>query len=70
MTVKDALKVLPNNATIQIVHGCSAIKLIREDELMLDAYGDYLLDSIEAFSHEPEAISSYELRIVMRPMKA
>ena len=68
MTVKDAVNILPDDGNIDIVYSSIAMPLDKKDPLMLDAYGDYLIDKIQAF-HLCDQIH-YELNIVLRPVKA
>ena len=68
MTVKDAVNILPDEAKVDIVYSSIAMSLEKKDPLMLDAYGDYLIDKIEAFSIGDKI--TYELQIVLRPVKA
>ena len=67
MTVKEAIRVLPNDEKIQIAYANIAYDIDRNDPLMLDAYGDYLIESLHAF--EISGKIEYELVIAMRPMK-
>ena len=68
MTVKDAIRVLPNDEKIQIAYAGLAYPLDRLDPLMLDAYGNYLIDGLRAF--EVGGKIEYELIIALRPVKA
>lgn len=68
MTVKDAISVLPADEKIQIAYANIAYNFDRNDPLMLDAYGDYLIESLQAF--EISGNIEYELVIALRPVKA
>lgn len=68
MTVKDAIRVLPDEEKIQIAYAGFAYSLDKLDPLMLDAYGDYIIDGIRAFAIDNRI--EYELVIALRPVKA
>ena len=68
MTVKDAIRVLPDDEKVQIAYAGIAYNLNKQDPLMLDAYGDYLIDRLQAF--EIGGKIEYELVLALRPMKA
>ncbi len=64
MTVKDAVNVLDRTKAIAIDTRDSTIYLERTDPLMLDAFANYVVDSIR---YDEDGV--YELRIAMRPVK-
>lgn len=64
ITVKDAVKVLKTAKTISLSYASSAIPFSADDPLMMDAYGDYLVDDIRGFKE-----GYYELNIVLRPVR-
>ena len=68
MTVKDAIRVLPDDEKIQIAYSGNAYAFHKQDPLMLDAYGNYLIDGIRAFYINDKI--EYELDIAIRPAKA
>ena len=68
MTVREAVRVLPNDEKIQIAYSGIAYDFQQENPFMLDAYGDYLINSIRAFYINDKI--EYELDIAIRPAKA
>ena len=64
MTVKDAIGVLKKAKALYICWGGNAIPIYADDPLMVDAYGKYLVDGIEAAD-----AGRYEISIVARPVK-
>lgn len=68
MTVRDAVRVLPDDEKIQIAYAGIVYNLDRNDPLMLDAYGDYLIDRLQAFEINEKI--EYELVVALRPVKA
>lgn len=64
MTVKDAVKVLKHAKKIVLGYGANAVPFDRNDALMMDAYGDYLVDEIRA-----DDGGYYEINIAMKPLK-
>ena len=64
MTVKDAVKVLKTATKIVMGYGANAVAFDKDDPLVLDAYGNYLVDSVSASDEE-----YYEVNICMRPVK-
>lgn len=65
MTVKDAIKVLKHAKDIEIAYSGNAIPFDINDALMVDAYGNYVVDEIRSNREE-----HYEISILMRPVKA
>lgn len=64
MTVKEAVKVLKKAKKIVLGYGANAVPFEREDPLMMDAYGGYMVDEIRA-----DDGGYYEINIVMVPLK-
>lgn len=64
MTVKDAIKVLKHAKNITLAYSANAIIFDINDALMMDAYGDYVVDEIRANEEE-----HFEISIAMRPVK-
>lgn len=67
MTVKDVVGLLKTAKTIALCWDGSSYKLERSNALMMDAYGNYVVDYIQAIGNEDEAY--YEVNIAMRPVK-
>ena len=68
MTVKEAVRLLPDNEKVKITYSGNAYELDRRDPMMLDAYGDYLIDGLQAFPNGD--FVEYELIIALRPIRA
>jgi len=68
MTVKEVCKVLKDAKNIMIGYGTNAFTFNKDDALMLDAYGSYLVDEI---SSGGECCSEcyYEITIAVKPIK-
>ena len=64
MTVKDAIHAIRKAKGIYICWGGNAIPFRADDPLEVDAYGKYLVDTIEA-----AGAGCYEIGIVARPVK-
>lgn len=64
MTVKDTIKVLKHAKEIRLAYCDNAIRFDKNDALMMDAYGGYLVDEIRSAGEE-----CYEVGIAMRPIK-
>lgn len=64
MTVKEAAKVLKTAKTIMLGYGGNAIPFDKDDVLVVDAYGKYLIDEIKCTED-----GYYELNIIMMPVK-
>lgn len=63
MNVKDAVKVLKRAKEIRICWNGNAIPFDKDDLLMMDAYGRYVVDEIAANG------DIYEINIAMKPVK-
>ncbi len=66
MSVKEVVRVLKNAKTIALCWDGSSIFISKDNVLMMDAYGDYLVDNIEAVGGEE---GFYQVTIAMRPVK-
>lgn len=66
MSVKEAVSVLKKAKSLCICYDGNAIPIDRNDSLMMDAYGKYLVDEIQAADDS----GRYEIIIAMRPVKA
>ena len=64
MTVKEAVNVLKFAKEIRIAWNGNAIPFNKDDMLMMDAYGSYKVDSINADDEK-----NFEIEIAMRPVK-
>lgn len=64
MTVKDAVKVLKTAKKIVLGYGANAVSFDKDDPLVMDAYGSYMVDEIKC-----EGDGYYEVNIVMRPVR-
>ncbi len=65
MTVKEVVSVLKTAKTISIGYGANAVPFDKDDPLVLDAYGNYVVESVCAPDED-----YYEINICMRPIKA
>lgn len=68
MTVKEAVSVLKNAKTIALGWGESAIEFDKDNLLMMEAYGNFIVDSIRSVDDDEEAY--YEVNIAVFPVKA
>ncbi len=68
MTVKEAVQVLKNAKTIALGWGESAIQFDKDNLLMVEAYGNFVVDSIRSVGDDAEAY--YEVNIAVMPVKA
>jgi hypothetical protein len=68
MTVKDAVSVLKHAKTIALGWGESAIEFDKDNLLMMEAYGNFVVDSIRSVGDDSEAY--YEVNIAVYPVKA
>lgn len=66
MTVKDAVGVLKSAKEIRIAWSGFSIPICKDDPLQMDAFGNYVVDSIEAVA---AVENSYEIIIAMVPVK-
>ena len=64
MTVKEVCAVLKTAKKIALAYGANAVDFDKDDLLMLDAYGNYIVDEIRG-----DADGYYEVSIAIRPMK-
>lgn len=64
MTVKDAIKVLKHAKEVSLTYSANAVPFDHHDALMVEAYGDYVVDEIRSDREE-----IYEISIMMRPVK-
>lgn len=64
MTVKEAVNVLKYAKEINISWNGSSIPFDKDDMLMMDAYGRYKVEYINA-----DEENNYEIGIAMRPVK-
>lgn len=64
MTVKEVIKVIKNARSLSIGFGDRAIHISQDDDLMIDVYGDYVVDAITI-----DEARDCELNIAMRPVK-
>ncbi len=65
MTVKEVVAALKSAKTIVLGYGANSVPFSKDDMLMMDAYGGYIVDEIKAFEDD-----YYEINIAMRPIKA
>lgn len=64
MTVKEIIKVIKNARSISIGFGDRAIAINQDDALMIDVYGDYVVDAITI-----DEARDCELNVAMMPVK-
>lgn len=64
MTVKEVVNVLKHAKTIVLGYDSNALPFDKNDPLMMDAYGGYLVDEIRA-----DDDGYYEVNIAVRPIK-
>lgn len=64
MTVKDVIKVIKNARRLTIGFGDRAIAIDQDDALMIDVYGDYVVDAIRI-----DEARDCEIDVAMRPVK-
>ena len=67
MTVKEVVRVLKTAKTISLGWDGCALQFDKDNPLMLDAYGNYVVDSIQAVGDDEDAY--YEVNIAMKPVK-
>lgn len=65
MTVKEAVSVLKHAEKIVLGYGANAVPFDKDDSLMIDAYGSYLVDEIRT-----DDGAYFEINIAVRPIKA
>lgn len=69
MTVKEAVKVLKRATKIELVWAGDALDFNKDNALMMEAYGNYVVDEITTgYGTEDDEI--YEISVAMQPMKA
>lgn len=64
MTIKNAIGVLKRATKIALCYNGNIIQFEKDDPLMVDAYGKYVVDEIYGVDE-----NSYEISIAMQPMK-
>lgn len=64
MTVKDVVKLLRGAKRISIGFGDRGIHIEQNDSLMIDVYGDYVIDAITIVED-----GECELSVAMKPIK-
>lgn len=64
MTVKEAVSVLKTAKHISIGYGANAVPFERDDPLMMEAHGNFVVSGIHC-----EDIGFYEIDLVMRPVR-
>ena len=69
MTVKEACGVLKYAKKIALGWGETAVPFDKDNMLMMEAYGDFVVDSIRAYDDIPDQ-DYYEINIAVRPVKA
>lgn len=65
MTVKEVVGLLKTAKKIALAYGANAVPFDKNDMLMMDAYGKYVVEEIRC-----EGEDYYEVNIAMRPVKA
>lgn len=63
MTVREVVSLLKTAKTITLGYGASAVPFDKLDMLQMDAYGDYIVHSIECTGD-----GYYEVNVLMRPV--
>lgn len=63
MTVKEVVRLLKSAKSISLRYGDHAVKFDPHDTLAIEAYGDFVVDSINCVE------GHYEVNIAMRPVK-
>lgn len=64
MTVREVVELLKTAKTITLGYGASAVPFDKNDMLQMEAYGDYIVHSIEACGDD-----YYEVSVLMRPVR-
>ena len=67
MTVKEVCGILKTAKTIALGWNGASIEFEKSNPLMMDAYGNYVVDSIEAVGDSEDGY--YEVNIAAQPMK-
>lgn len=65
MTVKEAISVMTYAEKIQLAWDGASVQITPDDEVMIGAFGDYVVKYIMS-PGEPE---SYEIGVLTRPVK-
>jgi hypothetical protein len=68
MTVKDVVSILKFAKTIVLGWNGHIIHFDKDDLLQMDAYGKYIVESVQAVGDDEDAY--YEVNIAMIPVKA
>lgn len=68
MTVSEVVKVLKNAKTIALCYDGNSFPLEKDNTLMMDAYGDYIVSEIQSVGIDTDGY--YEVSIAMTPVKA
>ena len=66
MTVKEAIGVLKSARDVRITWGSFSLPICKDDPLQMDAFGNYVVDEIEAVD---TGAGAYEITIAMVPVK-
>lgn len=64
MNVREVCSLLKDAKAIMLGYGDKAIKFDKDDALMMDAYGKYVVDRIRSITEE-----EYEVDLLLRPVK-
>lgn len=67
MTVKEVCGILKAAKTIALGWNGASVEFEKGNLLMMDAYGNYVVDSIEAVGDAEDGY--YEVNIAMQPVK-
>lgn len=70
MTVKDLIKVIPFATDLILFVGGETYEMKPSDAFHLAAYGDFVVDFIDADGETGETCEKYEVHIKMIPQKA
>lgn len=68
MTVKETASVLRHAKTIMLGWDGGSFHFYPDNVLMMEAYGDFVVDAIRAVGNDEEAY--YEVDIAVKPVKA
>ena len=63
MTVKEVVRLLKSAKSISLGYGDHAVEFDPRDTLAIEAYGEFVVDSIRCVDEH------YEVNILMRPVK-
>ena len=63
MTVKEVVRLLKTAKSISLGYGANAVQFDPRDTLVVEAYGDFVVDEIQCED------GHYEVIIAMRPVK-